>query len=514
MQVYAFSENVGFRLILYLLLFAAAIYGGKYWDTLKDKSRPKRQQSDFLDTLQSAEQGEAEAQYNVGLMYDYGQGVAENDAECMKWFRKAAEQGHAEAQFRLGLIYAGIDVARGTSQNENTAAEWYRKAALQGYPEAQFFLGHAYESGEGVPKDQATAEEWYGKAALQGLTYDRKRELALARTFLQARNEKYLNNGSEAVPGAFTPAKPAGQQRDKAKKKKKKSYAFGCLWLPLAMAVMAITAFNLRNFMDNREFAKTEQAAKQGDVQAQYHLGTLYDAGWGVKGWGAEPDAFNAAWWIQKAAEQGNARAQLYLGAMYDRGRGVPKSRADAVKWLRWTAVKWGSDGDAAEAAQWFLDAIKQEPDGGNVLGWLYSCAKWGDVEMQTRLGLFYLKGLAVPENTSEAENWFRKAAEQGYGEAQYQLGVMYATKRIPMKRGGLYYSETRRQYYLKGVEWLGKAAKQGHAGARFQLGLMYFNGQGVFQNGQKACALWRDAAQQGNEQAIAARKEHCYQGP
>ena len=53
-----------------------------------------------------AEQGNARAQYNLGLMYDKGQGVPQDAQEAVKWYRKAAEQGHARAQGNLGLIYA------------------------------------------------------------------------------------------------------------------------------------------------------------------------------------------------------------------------------------------------------------------------------------------------------------------------------------------------------------------------------------------------------------------------
>tara|TARA_B100000315_G_scaffold196176_1_gene187254 strand:- start:128 stop:496 length:369 start_codon:yes stop_codon:yes gene_type:complete len=52
-----------------------------------------------------AEQGDAQAQYSLGLMYEKGQGVARDDAQALKWYRKAVEQGHADAQFLLGLVY-------------------------------------------------------------------------------------------------------------------------------------------------------------------------------------------------------------------------------------------------------------------------------------------------------------------------------------------------------------------------------------------------------------------------
>ena len=46
----------------------------------------------------AAEQGDSEAQYNLGLFYDKGEGVEKNHSEAIKWYKKAAEQGHAKAQ--------------------------------------------------------------------------------------------------------------------------------------------------------------------------------------------------------------------------------------------------------------------------------------------------------------------------------------------------------------------------------------------------------------------------------
>jgi|TARA_B110000967_G_scaffold6241_1_gene6254 TPR repeat protein len=61
--------------------------------------------SEFDETMAAAKQGDADAQFNLGIMYDIGEGVPENNAEAVKWYRKAADQGHAKAQFNLGLMY-------------------------------------------------------------------------------------------------------------------------------------------------------------------------------------------------------------------------------------------------------------------------------------------------------------------------------------------------------------------------------------------------------------------------
>ena len=67
-------------------------------------------------------------------MYDEGLGVTEDDAEAVKWYRKAADQGHASAQYNLGLMY---QYGKGVPENKSEALKWYRKAAAQGHEKAQ-----------------------------------------------------------------------------------------------------------------------------------------------------------------------------------------------------------------------------------------------------------------------------------------------------------------------------------------------------------------------------------------
>ena len=85
---------------------------------------------DFDDTKVLADQGDVDAQNNLGVMYDNGNGVPENDAEAVKWFRKAADQGYAKAQYNLGLIYFK---GEGVPKNDTEAVKWFRKAADQGH---------------------------------------------------------------------------------------------------------------------------------------------------------------------------------------------------------------------------------------------------------------------------------------------------------------------------------------------------------------------------------------------
>ena len=86
------------------------------------------------------------AQYSLGDCYYYGWGVAEDEEEAVKWYRKAAEQGYAGAQNDLGLCYKN---GYGVEKNAAKAVEWYRKAAEQGEMHAQYNLGGCYGNGIG-----------------------------------------------------------------------------------------------------------------------------------------------------------------------------------------------------------------------------------------------------------------------------------------------------------------------------------------------------------------------------
>jgi len=114
----------------------------------------------------AAERGDAEAQYRLGRMYEFGQGVPVDKAQAMTWFRKSVAQGNASAQLELGVIYATGD---GVAQDDVQAVAWFRKAAMQGDATAQLNLGLMYAKGAGVRNDDAQAIAWFRKAADQGL---------------------------------------------------------------------------------------------------------------------------------------------------------------------------------------------------------------------------------------------------------------------------------------------------------------------------------------------------------
>jgi TPR repeat protein len=101
-----------------------------------------------------AEQGDAVAEYSVGLMYLRGHGVPQDDSEAIKWYRRAAGRGLASAQNNLGLMY---EKGRGVPQDDATARKWYRKAAEQGYAHARHNLKLMDKKGRGAAKKAVPA---------------------------------------------------------------------------------------------------------------------------------------------------------------------------------------------------------------------------------------------------------------------------------------------------------------------------------------------------------------------
>lgn len=149
---------------------------------------------------QAAQQGDAEAQFNLGLSYELGDGVDQDDELCLYWYRQAAEQGHAGAQFILGTFYlngiiveedamqavelfhlaaeqgeeGGMDMlgicyenGYGVGEDLERAVHWYRLSAEKGSANGQYLLGECYALGKGVEQDPEQAAYWYRKAAEQ-----------------------------------------------------------------------------------------------------------------------------------------------------------------------------------------------------------------------------------------------------------------------------------------------------------------------------------------------------------
>ena len=145
--------------------FAAPVAAGTFEDAVDAHAR-----GDYAKTLRLirplANDGDASAQFNLGLMYMTGQGVQQDSAAAALWFRKAADQGDAVAEFQLGDQYAN---GKGVPQDCSEAMIWFGRAAEQDHSVAKLYLGGMYAEGRGVPQDYVRAHMWFSLAAAQGV---------------------------------------------------------------------------------------------------------------------------------------------------------------------------------------------------------------------------------------------------------------------------------------------------------------------------------------------------------
>jgi TPR repeat protein len=411
-----------------------------------------------------AEQGDARAQYNLGVMYAKGWGVPQDDIQAAILYRKAAAQGDSAAQYDLGAIYKS---GRGVPQDDTLALSWFHEAAEQGNLLAQSNLGAMYETGRGVPEDATQAETWFRKAAEQGLRRAQSnlgliyatgngvpQNWVVAYALFNLAASDALSGGAKyrgiSIQNMTLEQIEAGQRlsTEIAKPKNlskaidaylKTTQEAGFITKANAEFDEGLAAFNAGNF--SLALTKFEPLAKQGNTDAQYHLGLMYE-----KGEGVIQDSAQSMDWYRNAADLGHAKAQFNLGVSYAKGRGVPR--------------------DDAQAAHWYLRA-----------------AELGDSEAQFNIGYRYSKGDGVPQDDVLALSWCRKAAEQGDINAKFYLGFMY------------YWGKGVPQDDALAVSWYRKAAEQGYAEAQYNLGQMYANGKGVRQNWVVAYALFNLAA-------------------
>jgi TPR repeat protein len=193
-----------------------------------------------------------------------------------------------------------------------------------------------------------------------------------------------------------------------------------------------------------------ERDARKGSAAAQVNLAAAFLAGWGT-----QPNAGAALYWLNMAAQQGFGVAFYDLGILYFKGCGVRQDYDEAFSYFQ---------------------------QGANA----------GDAPSQVNLGYMYSRGLGVTRDAAAAAAWHRKAAEAGNPEGQYSLADMYL------------HGEGVAPDDAAAFSWFQKAAVQGHTGARIMLGSMYAAGRGAQKDLVSAYAWISAAALQGDSRAPA----------
>jgi len=149
------------------LAAAEAAYGRQDWAAVLELVHPL------------AEQGNAEAQFSLAMLYSRGLGLPQDSVAAFEWYRKAAEQGNVRAQHNLAVLYI---TGRGVVPDPVAAMKWMRMAADKGDAIAQFNLAGMYAGGKGAPKDLVQAYKWYSLAAARFPENDAERRIRTLQT--------------------------------------------------------------------------------------------------------------------------------------------------------------------------------------------------------------------------------------------------------------------------------------------------------------------------------------------
>lgn len=275
----------------------------------------------------------------VGMRLVRGYDGPKNPAAATPYFRRAAEAGNATA---MVMLANALLKGHGVPPDVPQALRLMRQAVDRGQTDAMLSLGEfAFRGSHGVPQDRRLARERVQAAAERG---NRAAWIALQQVF-----------GPEAP------------LLDKA--------------VALYQAGRAAQAWPL-----------FQQAARAGNVRAQFQLGWQLDKGEGV---GA--DAAAAAGWYRKAADQGDGEAAAALGRLLEDGRGLAENWIDAAQWYR-------------------RSAERGDPMGTFFYGRAWQC------------------GIGVPQNRNDAIEWFWRAEARGHPEGG-RWGAMAARRRQRHRR-------------------------------------------------------------------------------
>lgn len=156
-----------FVAVLILVVAAPSLSTAQPTQAVRSAPQTQPRTTDEVKALrQKADQGDAAAQFHLGVMYGNGRGVPQDYAQAVTWLRKAADQGFAEAQVSLGLMYHS---GWGVSKDDAQWWTWTRKAAEQGLAGALFNLSvmreNVYGVVQNVPQDYVEAYKWASLAA-------------------------------------------------------------------------------------------------------------------------------------------------------------------------------------------------------------------------------------------------------------------------------------------------------------------------------------------------------------
>lgn len=440
---------------------------------------------------------------------------------------RRAEAGEAEAQFQLGLIY---QFSLGVPRDDAAARSWFARAAAQDHPRALVSLGYMLSVGAGGPVDPMGAERALRRAGEQGeatawanlaelILQERPAEAAQAIALLEravaagAMNARY-RLGRFLVEGEVVPADPS-----RGRMLLEEAANGGN---PLAETYLAYLIFEARDearaahgFDLARRAAVAELGAALNEL-GRYHM----------TGFGTPRDPRRAAAAFAAAGSQGEPSGWFNLALLHASDQyglaDPPRARQAAIR-----AAEMGHVGGAALAGQMLFHAEGGPRDRPGALPYLRIAAQAGQADAQNMLAGLLFNGDGVPADQKAGMDWWEKAAAQGHGAAVNNFATYLATgrgrpadparaQRMLAAQAEAGYAPSQFRWALwqeqgwqgtrrdlpAAIAWFRRAAENGHASAAFKYAAYLEAGEGVAADLPAARRWYGLGAERGNADA------------
>lgn len=487
------------------------------------------------------------ALYYLGSCGLYGRGTAIDKFEAMAMIHSAAKKGYPLAQVRMGL-YCEDWPRQLRKPREDDAVAWYQKAADQECPDGQYHLGRCY--GAGSDSDCAYHYYWAaeqqghmpaklarGQLYMEGYRMGRDAKKAeqiylelVEKEYVPAMKElAWLYTASlthpeltdlEKAKELFLKAAYHGDGDASAFKELAKAYMWGALreddncWIDQDRQ-------KERRAADQKEGVRwLTMAAKNGDVEAMYWLGSCYQSGVG-----AEKNEQTAFYWFKQAAEKGDDGAKWELANCYAAGIGVKEDMDTARKLYgeisdshaaermhrvlfdketlrpQWRGLQETDRVQTCQQSLWTLMWEQKRQEEGVSYGSEF--INYGDALFQYELAELYEMAFALQANTTPE---MEEAVQQRI--LNNPKGIFF---HLPEEYAQSYeYVRVQEEDLKRAVALYEKAAKTGLKKAMRALGRCYEQGIGVDKDVYRAIEWYKKAAREEDIEAMVALAD-CY---
>lgn len=475
--------------------------------------------------------GEAQSQFEIGQMFQYGIGVPQSKDSALIFYQNAAAQQHLGAEYNLGLLH--LNEAKDRAEYQE-ALNWLTDSAFKGNSRAQYVLSKMLSQGKTVEAGTVILEPSPDQA-LSMLYLSAANHFGLAEYELAEHLARQYDNGLSL-----------GMKKQKLALIRQLYH--GAAQNGVLQALLPLAFYNAMDSDKQRQleaFNVAEQQAQSGDSNAALLLGILYDRGIGIS---ADPQ--KAMYWYEQSGQ--NIVSQFILGTYAYQGKGVAEDKIKGKALLQQSADSAFSYANFNLAVidhdqnKDFLSTLMKAYHLGNshagiVLADYYlaendqankrkeaqtiylKLAQKGSQYAQLKLGYMYEYGLGVVPSASEALHWYMASAEQDNPDAQYLLGQYYqlgenglpdyqlakewykkASTQLPKANVALgFIEETVEDNYTEALRSYEKAAEKGDPMGVYNEALMYEYGKGVPVDYQKAKILYTEAAGKGVDEAM-----------